>query len=759
MTSVYCFVLISQTSIAGTLVGGTHTINNGDNVEQWSLSQNAVLNVESAETLNINASSSTLNANNASTRAVSVSSGSSVNLINTTVSGGNARAGLELVNSTASISGSTINANRFGLQLVREIRSSTGSQATVLNSTITGVTGGARVTAFSSLNLDNSTIQSTGTSSTGLTLLSGTASAKNHTNIIGGQNGAVLNLEGAGLDSSQLELDRSSVEGRNGSAIVVDNAGVTATATRIDVLNGSTLQGSNGIILEVRGAGDALFNVGLSDLNGNITVAEGSHAALNFTQASLVGDVTADATSTAAVVLQQGSQLTGMMNNVASVVVDAQSKWNLTGNSSVGDLALNGGTVKLGAGEAFYHLDVNDLSGSGLFEMKSNFATNQSDFLNVTGTATGNHQVLIASTGSDPASGQPVQVIHIAEGDATFTLANTGGQVDLGTFSYGLKQDQTGHGWFLDPETRTVSPSTRAVTALFNVAPTVWYGELTSLRSRMGELRFNPDKSGWWGLVNHNRYNVNDAFGDGYRQSQQGFTLGADAPLQLGDGQWLVGIMGGHSSSDLDLHRGTSGTIKSYYVGTYLTWMDDVSGYYVDSVLKFNRFQNDAKVGMTDGTRSKGDYDNNGMGGSVEAGRYFDLGEGYFVQPNTQWSAVVIQSKDYDLDNGLHAASDRTRSLLGKIGATIGRNMHLRNGATLQPYMRGAYSHEFSSNNEVAVNNNVFNNDLSGSRVEIGAGVAINLSERWQAHAEFEYMRGKNIEMPMGGTFGVQFKW
>ena len=60
MTSLYCFVLISQTSNAGTLVGGTHTINDGDSVERWSLSQNATLNVESAETLNINASSSTM---------------------------------------------------------------------------------------------------------------------------------------------------------------------------------------------------------------------------------------------------------------------------------------------------------------------------------------------------------------------------------------------------------------------------------------------------------------------------------------------------------------------------------------------------------------------------------------------------------------------------------------------------------------------------------------------------------------------------
>jgi outer membrane autotransporter protein len=85
--------------------------------------------------------------------------------------------------------------------------------------------------------------------------------------------------------------------------------------------------------------------------------------------------------------------------------------------------------------------------------------------------------------------------------------------------------------------------------------------------------------------------------------------------------------------------------------------------------------------------------------------------------------------------------------------------MQLNNGATVQPYVRAAWAHEFSKNNEVKVNNNVFNNDLSGSRAELGAGIAVNLSQRWQAHAEVEYMNGKGIEMPLGGTVGLQFKW
>jgi len=750
---------MAQSAYAGTLVGGSQTIGNGSNVERWVLSQNATLNVDGAQTRDITATQSTLNTSGATTQQISVSQGSTMSLVNTTVNGGNARAGVEVVNSTATISGSTISNNRLGLQVAHEVSSSTGSNVTVTGSSITGVTGGARATAFSTLVLSNSMVEGTGTNSFGIALLSGSASASNGTRIIGGQNGATLGLEGAGLPASQLQLDRSSVEGKNGAAIVVDYAGTSAAVSTVDVLNGSTLTGSSGKIFEVKGSGNAAMNVGRSDLTGNVDISDNSVAALHFTQASLVGNVTADANSTATVSLQQGSQLTGLMNNVATVNIGENSGWNLTGNSQVGDMVLNGGTVKFGADNAFYQLNVHNLSGNGLFEIGTDFATGQSDVLNVTGTASGTHQLLIASSGNEPANGQPVQVVHTAGGDATFALANANGEVDLGAFSYGLKQDQTGNDWFLDPVARTVSPSTRAVKALFNTALTSWYGELMSFRSRTGELRFNKEKSGAWIRAYGNKYNVNDAFGDGYRQTQQGFTLGADAPLQLGGGQWLLGVMAGHSTSDLDLHRGTSGTIKSYYIGSYLTWMDDVSGYYVDSVIKLNRFQNDAKVGMSDGTRSKGDYDNSGVGGSVEIGRHIKLDDGYFFEPFTQWSAATIQGKDYTLDNGLQAEGDRTRSLLGKVGMTAGRDVQFSDGTKLQPYVRGALAHEFSKNNKVKVNNNVFNNDISGSRAELGAGIAINLSERWQAHAEIEYMNGKHIEMPMGGTVGVQFKW
>lgn len=88
----------------------------------------------------------------------------------------------------------------------------------------------------------------------------------------------------------------------------------------------------------------------------------------------------------------------------------------------------------------------------------------------------------------------------------------------------------------------------------------------------MGELRFNGGQSGAWIRTYGNKYNVADGSGVGYQQTQQGFSLGVDTPL--GDGGWLIGVLAGHSKSDLDLNRGTSGTVKSYYVGPYVTWLD-----------------------------------------------------------------------------------------------------------------------------------------------------------------------------------------
>jgi outer membrane autotransporter protein len=733
MASPSLLAVFSASVSAAPVVGREETVNGGV-PERWDLAQNATLTVNGAQTLAITSENSTLIVNPGSTiRQITARQGSTVNLRGATVSSTSGLAAVLLSSTQATIDSSTISGNRLGLQVVRDSQGQEGSSVSVANGTrITGMTGGALVSAFSVLNLSDSDLIGTGATSYGLRLSSGQANAQNST-ITGGGEGVVINSDPNRVQPATLNLENTTVQGISGSAILVNHANAEDSPSAITLTNSRLLSG-NGTLLDVRGGADASLAVNDSTLKGDIVTEQGSIARLT---------------------LQNNSTLTGQLQNVQSATINDSSRWVLTSNSSIDQLNLNsGGSVVFGTSDAFYQLNVASLSGNGRFVMGTNFTTGETDVLNITGTAQGTHELLIASSGNDPASGQPVRVVQTAGGDAVFFMNR---DVDLGTYSYGLVK--SGNDWILDPSTRTISPGARSVLALFNTASTVWLGELTSLRSRMGELRFSGGQAGAWGRTYTNKYNIADGSGVGYKQRQSGFTLGADAPLPLGDGQWLIGVMAGQSQSDLDLDAGTSGSVESYYLGGYVTWLDKHTGYYFDGVLKANRFNNDAKVGLSDGTRAKGDYDNSAIGGSVEIGKHITFANGNFVEPYTQWSAVVIEGKNYSLSNDLQAEGDRTHSFIGKAGLTAGRNIELDQGRTVQPYIRLAWVHEFAKNNEVQVNNNVFNNDLSGSRGELGAGVAVAIARNFSVHADFEYSNGQYIKQPLGANLGIRYTW
>lgn len=550
----------------------------------------------------------------------------------------------------------------------------------------------------------------------------------------GARNGLRILSAQAQPGTATVSLVGSHVEGQDGSAIVVGNPALGPAEADILVAGGSTLQGSNGTLLEVMGSSTARMTVDNSQLVGDVRVEEGSSASLT---------------------LDNHASLTGRLENVAGLTLSNQARWNMVEDSKVGSLALEGGSVRFGEPGQYQRLSVGTLAGSGNFIMDADFSTGDSDYLEITGTATGSHTLLVGSSGADPVAENQLHLVHAAAGDAQFSLLN--GPVDVGTFSYELVQ--RGNDWFLDGASKVISPGTASVLALFNTAPTVWYGELTTLRSRMGELRLDQGKAGGWVRAYGNKYNVSDAAGSAYQQVQQGFSLGADMPLPLGDGQWLLGVMAGHSNSDLNLTRGASADVKSYYLGLYATWLDAQSGYYLDGVVKLNRFDNSSDITMSDGKRSKGDYDNFGVGASLEFGRHLELGNDYFIEPYTQWSMVTIQGKHYDLDNGMQARGDVTRSLLGKAGATVGRTFDLGAGRKVQPYLRAAYAHEFVDDNQVNVNDNRFDNDLSGSRGELGLGVAVSMTDRLQLHADFDYANGEKIEQPWGANVGLHYSW
>ncbi|QHF03975.1 autotransporter outer membrane beta-barrel domain-containing protein [Pseudomonas asturiensis] len=756
LASLLPAVLFSHTALGANIpVKGVLNIDQFSAANNYIVTEGGTLNVKGGTqhgSVRVETSTLTMAAGSA-IQSADLSFGASLTMAGSTV-----RNGLSFNESQGTIVGSTlVNNTGNGLSVARRPQDTFGSSVSLTDSTSTGVTNGALVTHFSQLDLQNSHLVGNGANGLGLRLVAGVAKASGGSSLTGTVNGVLIVGEQFYQEGS-LTLDDSHVTGEKGAAIRVAPSSPTSSLpiAVINVNNGSTLTGGNGNILESASGADATLNVNASHLTGNVQVDASSAATLNLSQSSLTGDVVAESGGTASVQLDNGSLLIGRLENTRSVAINDGSQWTMVDNASVENLTMNGGVVQLGDPAAFYTLSVANLSGSGTFKMDVDFGAAQTDYIDITGSATGSHQLLIGSTGSDPTTDTSLHVVHAEAGDASFSLV--GGRVDLGTWSYDLiKKDE--NDWYLDATTRTIGPAPQTILALFNAAPTVWYGELSSLRTRMGELRVNGGRSGVWMRTYGNKFNVANASGFGYKQVQQGTALGADGNIPAASGQWLAGVMVGQSTSDLSLDRGASGKVDSYYVGAYSTWLDSESGYYLDGVVKLNRFQNKARVNLSDGTRTKGDYSNSGVGASVEFGRHIKLDNSYYVEPYAQLIGAFIEGKDYSLDNGMRAEGDPTRSLLGKVGVTSGRDFHLGQGRTVQPYVRVALAHEFVKHNEVKINDNRFDNNVSGARGEVGTGVAVAFSDRLEAHVDFEYSNGSKIEQPWGANVGLRYNW
>lgn len=614
-----------------------------------------------------------------------------------------------------------------------------GSYAKLDNSEVEASGMALSVTNGSSMDIENTRVTAMTTHyawvGTGVGIFGSQANVSRQSYIKGLTNGiwitdSQIEENGTRFDLGRLTVDSSTVEGVNGAAIKVEGLAGIPHFAEINILNRAALISGNGNLVE-------------SVINSTST--------LNVDDSVLYGNLFADDTSTLNVTLQNRASLTGDIINGNTLAVKSGGNWQMVGDNAMRSLSMDGGSVNF-AEEGFHTLSLNELSGHGSFGMQVNLDKGVGDLIDVNGQASGQFGLRVRNTGLEVVSSdmEPLKVVHTEGGDAQFSLL--GGRVDLGAFSYQLKQQ--GNDWFIVGEDKVISPSTQSALALFNAAPTVWMSELSTLRTRMGEIR-GTGQGGSWMRAYGSRLNATTGDGVDYRQQISGLSLGADAPVEVSNGQLLFGVLGGYSKSDLDLSHGTSGKIDSYYAGAYGTWLAD-DGYYLDGVLKLNRFRNKAKVAMSDASQAKGDYSNTAVGGWVEFGRHIKLADDYFLEPFAQLSSVVVEGKNYRMDNGLKAKNDRTHSLLGKVGTSAGRSIALKDGGVLQPYVRVALAQEFSRSNDVSVNDAKFDNSLFGSRAELGAGVSVSLSERLQVHADFDYMKGRHVEQPWGANVGVR---
>ncbi|MNO65452.1 Pertactin autotransporter precursor [compost metagenome] len=601
----------------------------------------------------------------------------------------------------------------------------------------------------------------------------------NNSSIAGGDIGIRASAESGMVAQdaiSTVTIDNSVVKGESGSAIQAEQS---ANLT-VNVQNGGRLEAGNGVIAEALNQGHLDLNVDNSQLQGDIQ----SDQAPTGNQATLVNS------SSTNVNLQNNASWTGIATNVDAMRIDGISQWNMTGSSDVASLDTLG-IVAFQPGTSYKTLTVGDLNGSGTFAMNTDLASEQGDLLKVLGNTSGSHSLLVADSGNEPdaANGQ-LMLVDGNGGDGSFALAGRP-FVDAGAFRYSLEQQ--GNDWFLrntalvpvdpvgpvgpvdpvdpvnpvkpdsdvprlDPRPEALSDGANAALGNQSATATLWSAEMNALVKRLGELRMGEDNGGVWARGIGKTFEVDNGSSRSYDQNVHGLEIGADTAIALDGGKLYVGGMIGAATSDQDFGDGSSGTIDSKLIGAYATWLDD-NGYYVDAVAKYNRLDNEVKTLSNTGEQTKGSYDTDGYGADVEVGKHTKLQDGWFIEPQAELTYTHTEGADYTASNGLKVEADDSDSLQGRVGALFGKSMELDNGMTAQPYVKASYVHEFNGDSSVTVNGYELDNQVSGSRSEIGFGSVLQVSEKTKVSLDVEHAKGNSVEEPWAVNIGVRFLW
>jgi outer membrane autotransporter protein len=238
----------------------------------------------------------------------------------------------------------------------------------------------------------------------------------------------VSQATGTGVNN-QVQLVDSDVLSRQASALRVSGGSLDLNLTN------STLSSRNG-----EDTGTAIWTTG-----GGNDVAAGQVRV--HSQDSLIdGDIRADA-GELHLDLHGHSVLQGAIRDPGRgtfLTMDRDSVWSMGGDSSVAAMT-NNGVVDFGTPTQahFTHLNVSgDLDGDGRYLMNTDLGARVGDRLDVEGQVTGNNQIMVRNSGSEPvAAGQSLTLVQSNGGVGGFQLANRDEVVDVGTYRYVLRRD------------------------------------------------------------------------------------------------------------------------------------------------------------------------------------------------------------------------------------------------------------------------------------------------------------------------------
>ncbi|MBU1444584.1 MAG: autotransporter outer membrane beta-barrel domain-containing protein [Gammaproteobacteria bacterium] len=245
-----------------------------------------------------------------------------------------------------------------------------------------------------------------------------------------------------------------------------------------------------------------------------------------------------------------------------------------------------------------------------------------------------------------------------------------------------------------------------------------------------------------------------------------GFQAGTDL---FANRQWRAGVYVGQLDGDAAVNGFASGIanqavgstdLKSRYFGAYGTYTAD-SGWYADAVLQHGRHTYRASPNLGLSTSAKG----TSTLVSLEAGKAFDLGTQWKIEPSVQIAHQRMNLDDSTIP-GAVVQLDTHSGWTARAGVRV-KGQFATGVGTLQPYARLNFYRSSGGNDVARFVGPAGSTDIAsaagGSSTELAAGMTLALGERTSVYAEAGklWASGGDARVKSGvqGSVGLRVKW
>lgn len=631
--------------------------------------------------------------------------------------------------------------------------SSAKGEMTISDSSITTTgSGGSGMAAIvgGKIHADSINMTIKGEKTIALWLRQGTLNMANST--ITTVDGPGLYVDGNAL--SEASLDNTQLESAGYSAIQT-----LGSALNLNLSNGTVVTGGNGNVLEA---------LTLKDTQG--TDVRNSQVNLAADNSTLKGNVISDSVRNQVNLnLQNGSTLTGTMENVSSTILDRTSTWNMTGDSDLNTLQLDGKV--LFDGKDYHTLTVNNnLSGSGYIGLHTRLGDDSSpgDRLNVKGDATGNFTVGITNLGGRGAEthmGIPVINVAGATKDVTFTQSQ---RLLAGNYEYFLNPVNS-HDWYLqtsykpvlDPNAPAPDKSYRPETSGYLIGPYLnaayAYTAAGTYHQRLGARQGGQAV---WGRI-YGRHDIYGAGRFGYDSTTAFMQLGGDlwqgsltpevqarsgVMVTLGDIHSNARDYARSQRSGLSVNTGKINT-TAYSLGGYFT-ADNEDGAYLDTVGQVTWYRNHYKS-----------INNTGQGSystllSAEMGVPFTVSGEFKLEPQLQLMGQYLHSGEIRAGG---AKVERSHDFMGQARGGLRLFYDAEN---VQPWVQVDMVQRMGNIPDITMNQESLSPDIHSGWWQLGTGIRGQVNPALSLYADVTYQHsyGHGVE-GYGGNIGMKYQF